>query len=174
MRAPLGAPYRPLLAFLLIAFTVSTVTVASARQVDIADAVARIFAERDEDTFVAVVLDDSASDRYLAFYVSAYLELRELRAYVIPYASADQTVVQPALEAGDHAAAFTSLLSTMRLSLGSQYVSDVNLDGINEDVVTLGEGTIRDGFHHEIFSTHGEADEAYRSWLARALELQGS
>lgn len=147
---------------------------ASAQEGNVSALVEQLFAGAPDDSFVAVVVDDPEQQRYLAFYISKYLELRELRAYVVPYGSADTAIVNQALARGEDATAFTSLLSTMRLSLGAKYVSDVNLDGVNEAVVSLGEGTIRDGFHSELFADHATADAAYRGWLARALMLLGS
>ena len=107
----------------------------------------------------------------MALYMSTYLDLKEVRAYVIPFRSADVATVDAALDSGDHETAFASLLSGMRLSLGCRYVSDVNLDGIRDEAVPLGTGSIRDGFHREQFASHQEADRAYREWLQMALEL---
>ncbi len=165
---------RSVIAVLVTASLALSALPASAEDMEVASSVAKIFADRAEESFVAVVIDDSARQLYLAFYISAYLDLKELRAYRIPYASADRPTVDAALAAGDHAAAFTSLLSTMRITLGAQYVSDVGLDGINDEVVKLGEGTIHDGFHREIFADAATADRAYKEWLARALQLMTS
>jgi hypothetical protein len=131
----------------------------------------QIFEGRPDKSFVAVVLRDPGRSRYMAFYQSTYLQLREIRAYVIPFRSADVDVVDAALATDDHDTAFASLLSGMRLTLGAMYVSDVNLDGIRNEVVTLGTGTIRDGFHHEQFANEAEADRAYREWVRLAVAL---
>lgn len=131
----------------------------------------RIFAGRPEANFMTVVLRDPGRRQYMAFYISTYLDLKEVRVYVIPYRGADVANVDAALDSGDHETAFASLLSGMRLSMGARYVSDVNLDGIRDEAVALGSGTIRDGFHREQFASHEEADRAYREWLQMALEL---
>lgn len=122
----------------------------------------------------ALVLKDAGETTYWAFYLATYMEVRELRAYRIPFSNVDVGQIDAALESGDHAEAFELLLHGMRLDLGAKYVSDVNLDGINDEVVPLGSGTMRDRFHHELFSGVDDADAAYRSWLGRALEVKGA
>lgn len=137
----------------------------------ISDSVARIFADRPDSNFVSIVVKDEARSQYLGFYLATYLDLKELRVYVVPFQSADVEAIDAALAAGDHATAFASLLENMRVTLGAKYVSDVNLDGIRDQELPLGNGTIRDNFHRELFATYADADKAYREWLRRGLEL---
>lgn len=131
----------------------------------------RIFSGRSSDDFKAVVIEDEPRGMYLAFYRATYLDLQELRAYAVPSHSVDAEAVTAALATGDHETAFTTLLDQMRVSRGAKYVSDVNLDGIRDETVPLGAGKMRDNFHRELFSSHQEADLAYREWLRRATEL---
>lgn len=140
----------------------------------VSDAVASIFANRPDDTFVATVLKDDVEYRYMGFYLATYLDVKELRVYVVPFRGADVEAVDSALAAGDHATAFAALLENMRLEMGARYVSDVGLDGIHDADVPLGNGSIRDRFHSEQFADHAEADAVYRDWLRRALELVAS
>lgn len=146
-------------------------TQAAGLDATVPEAVDQLFANRPDGTFVAVVLKDEARSQYLGFYLATYLDVRELRVYVVPFRSADVEAVDAALVADDHATAFESLLENMRVTLGARYVSDVNLDGIQDVEVPLGNGTIRDNFHRELFADHAEADKTYREWLRRGLEL---
>ena len=141
---------------------------------DIPTMVESIFAGRPAQAFVSIVLNDGARRQYLAFHISTYLDIKELRVYRVPYASADTGTVDAALDQDDHEAAFETLLSGMDLQAGAQYVSDVSLDGIRDVAVPLGSGSLKDNFHRQQFPTHAEADTAYRSWLQRGLELKSS
>lgn len=130
-----------------------------------------LFAERPDDPFVSVVYVDEPRGNYLAFHVSTYLDVKELRVYLIPFKSADRAVIDGALARDEHEVAFQALLDGMRLDMGAQYVSDAGLDGINDQPVPLGQGALRDNFHRQQFADYATADTAYRRWLERAEDL---
>lgn len=136
--------------------------------------VERIFADRPDDRFVSVVLRDPANRQYVAFHISTYLDIKELRVYVIPFVGANSEGIDADLARGDHEAAFQKVLTDMRIDLGARYVADVALDGIRDADVPLGQGRMRDNFHHEQFDSYDAANEAYMSWLQRGLELVSS
>ena len=163
---------RVLTVFAAIVCLVASAPPAIGQEGDVSELVEQIFEGRPDDNFVSVVVHDEARGMYLGFYRATYLDLQELRAYAVPYRSADQDAINAALNEGDHATAFNSLLEDMRVSLGAKYVSDVNLDGIRDEKVPLGQGSMQDNFHKGLFASHAEADEAYRGWLRRAAELR--
>lgn len=122
----------------------------------------------DSDHQHLVVVDDR--DRvYLAFHVSNWVGVTELRAYWIPKAEASD--ISEALEAEDYTGAFAVLVN--EFGPRSKYVSDIGLDGINEEEVEVGVGRLKDYFSLRQFESTEEADTAYREWLERALELLG-
>jgi hypothetical protein len=125
------------------------------------------------------VYKDDLERTYLAFYVSTYVDIREVRAYSITFRNVseftdEQQAIDGFLEAGSYAEAFDGLLGVMRLDLGSQYVSDVGLDGIHEGEVAVGEGHMQDRFHTQVFPDHAAANDAYMHWLERAVALSPS
>jgi hypothetical protein len=146
---------------------------------EIAAMVDRIFATVPAEEQQSVVLKDDLERAYLAFYVSTYADVRELRAYSIPFRNVaeyvvEQKTVDDLLASGQYAEAFERLLNLMRLDLGSQYVSDVGLDGVREGDVVVGAGHMRDRFHNQVFTDHAAANQAYVHWLERALALSES
>lgn len=146
---------------------------------EVATMIDAIFAPASADDQVAVVLKDERERTYLAFYRSRYADVEEVRAYSIPFrnvtqSEADQNAIDAALETGNAAGAFDTLLRVMRLDLGAQYVSDVGLDGVHEGDVAVGDGAMRDRFHNQVFADYAAANEAYRHWLERAVELSAS
>lgn len=136
--------------------------------------VERIFANRPAENFVSVVLRDPANRQYVAFHISTYLDIKELRVYVIPFVGANAEGIDADLAAGDHESAFEKVLTDMRIDLGARYVADVALDGIRDADVPLGQGRMRDNFHRDHFSSFEAANEAYLSWLRRGVELLSS
>ena len=155
-----------LLATLLLAFP------AVAEDKEVAALVAEVFDGEVSAEHGNVVLEDTARKVFWAFHVANYLDVIELRVYMIPYASADPSAVRSMLDAGDSEGAFESLLSSMNLSLGAMFVADVGLNGIHEEPVAVGAGQMRDSFHREQFADHAEADKTYRQWLDRAVTLK--
>jgi len=147
---------------------------AHASDATIAGIVETIFAQRPDDKFVSVVLRDPARRQYLAFHISTYLDIRELRVYIVPFVGADVAAIDTALAAGDHEVAFQKVISDLRLDLGAKYVADVALNGIVDEDVPLGSGRMRDNFHRDQFADHAIADGEYRKWLRRGLELTSS
>lgn len=115
-----------------------------------------------------VVPDDNAGV-YFAFYLTDWLEVRELRAFRIPKTSV--MGVDTHLAAGDHAAAFTAVLAGV--DRDSPSVADVGLDGIGGPGHRIGSGILRDEFDRIHFFSAGQADRAYRRWLRRAVALLG-
>jgi len=154
------------LATLLLAFP------ATAEDKEVAAVVAEIFDGEISPEHGNIVLEDSARKLFWAFHVAQYLDVIELRVYMIPYESADPNAVRSMLDAGDPDGAFESLLSSMNLSLGAMFLADVGLNGIQEEPVAVGAGQMRDSFHREQFTSHAEADKTYRQWLDRALTLK--
>lgn len=134
----------------------------------------QLFAQRPDVKFVSVVLKDTARRQYLAFHISTYLDLRELRVYVVPFVGADVEGIDAALSADDHEAAFQKVITDLRLDLGAKYVADVGLNGILDEDVPLGSGRMRDNFHRDQFADYATADAEYRQWLRRGLELTSS
>lgn len=125
----------------------------------------------EEDQAMKIFRDES-TNTYYAFYLASYLGTPELRAYMVPFSAS--TDIQPLLEAGDLDGAFEELVGWMRLDLGARYVSDVNLDGIRDEEVEVGQGQMRDRFHSQLFASHAEADDAYREWLRHVYRLVSS
>lgn len=124
----------------------------------------------------SVVYKDDLERTYLAFYISTYVDVREVRAYSITFRNVsefadEQKAIDGFIDSGDYAAAFDGLLSLMRLDLGSKYVSDVGVDGIQDAEVPVGQGHMRDRFHNQVFSDYAAANEAYLHWLERAVAL---
>ena len=161
---------------LLVAVMLLITAAVTAQPADAADAtveqmVEQLFAERPDDKFVSVVYRDPRQRQYLAFHISTYLDLKELRVYVVPFVGADVDGIDAALEAGDHEVAFQKVIGDLRLDLGAKYVADVALNGIVDEDVPLGSGRMRDNFHQEQFDSFDAADTAYRQWLRRGLEL---
>ena len=142
-----------------------------AQNADIESMVEQIFMNRPDEPFVSVVVRDAAQWEYLAFHISTYLDVKELRVYIIPFKSTDAEAIDAALAAGEHEVAFQQLIAEMRLDLGARYVSDAGLNGVNDQPVALGSGSLRDNFHREQFGTYEAADKAYRTWLERAVAL---
>lgn len=136
--------------------------------------VERIFADRPDTPFVSVVLRDPLNHQYLAFHISTYLDVKELRVYRVPFLGADAEGIDAALAKGDHEAAFQKALTNMRLDLGASYVADVALDGIRDADVPLGSGRMRDNFHRNQFADFAAANAAYEQWLRRGLEILAS
>lgn len=139
----------------------------------------RIFARLPAGEQRSVVLKDERERVYLAFYISTYAEVQELRAYAITFRNvsespAEQATIDTLLAKGHHAEAFEGLLNMMRLDLGSQYVSDVGLDGVHEGEVAVGAAHMRDRFHQQVFPDHAAANQAYMHWLERAVALSDS
>ena len=139
----------------------------------------QIFGEVPEGQQPVAVFKDDLNRVYLAFYMSTYADVQEVRAYSITFRNVneyvDETNPLDTLLADDQTAeAFDGLLALMRLDMGSQYVSDVSLDGVHEGDVAVGEGQMRDRFHERIFADHEAANAAYMKWLARAVELSQS
>jgi len=111
-----------------------------------------IFADVPTGDQRVVVFKDDRERAYLAFYVSTYADVKELRAYSITFRNTREYVdeagaIDASIDSGDYAAAFDSLISVMRLDLGSKYASDVGLDGVHEGDVAVGAGHMRDRFH---------------------------
>jgi len=139
----------------------------------------QIFAQVPTGDQRSVVFKDDLERVYLAFYVSTYADIREVRAYSITFRNVnefadEQQAIDGMLEAGDYAGAFDGLLGLMRLDLGSKYVSDVGVDGIHEGDVAVGEGHMRDRFHNQVFTDYASANEAYMHWLERGVALSQS
>ncbi len=127
---------------------------------------------------VAVVYKDDLERVYLAFYMSTYADVREVRAYKITFRNVsefaeEQATIDEMIAAGNHAEAFDGLIGVMRLDLGSEYVSDVGLDGVHDGAVAVGAGSMQDRFHNQVFADHAAANAAYMEWLTRAVELAG-
>lgn len=155
----------------------STTAVASRTAPDkVAVMVDQIFADVPAAEPRVIVLRDDREGAYLAFYVSTYAEVREVRAYSVTYRNItdfvdEKEAIDKLIDAGNYAEAFDTLLGLMRLDMGSRYVSDVGVDGIHEGEVAVGEGRMRDRFHTQVFADHAAANEAYMHWLERAIEL---
>lgn len=147
---------------------------AQASDATVPSMVARLFADRPDTPFVSLVLRDPANRQYLAYHISTYLELKELRVYRVPFVGADAEGIDAALAKGDHEVAFQKVLTDMRVDLGASYVADVALDGIRDEDVPLGTGRMRDNFHRGQFADFAAADASYLQWLQRGLELLGS
>ena len=147
---------------------------AQASDATIAQMVETIFAQRPAENFVSVVLRDPAKRQYLAFHISTYLDIKELRVYIVPFVGADVEAIDAALAKNDHEVAFQKVISDLRLDLGAMYVADVALNGIVDEEVPLGSGRMRDNFHRDQFADHAIADGEYRQWLRRGLELTSS
>ncbi len=147
-------------------------TPAPAEDMEVAAMVAEIFGGEVSAEHGNLVIEDSARKLFWAFHVANYLDVIELRVYMIPYSSAQPSEVRALLSAGDEDGAFENLLASMNLSLGAMFVADVGLNGINEEPVAVGAGQMRDSFHREQFANHAEADKVYRQWLARAITLK--
>lgn len=141
------------------------------KDAEIEAAVGKIFAGRPDENFISIVIRDAPGREYLALHLSTYLDVKELRVYVVPFKNADTEAVDAALRNDEHEVAFESLISDMRVHLGARYVSDAGLNGINDQPVPLGTGSLRDNYHSKQFPSHGEADKSYRSWLQRAVVL---
>jgi hypothetical protein len=138
-----------------------------------------IFADVPTGDQRVVVLKDDRERVYLAFYVSTYADVKELRAYSITFRNTREYVdeagaIDASIDSGDYAAAFDNLISVMRLDLGSKYVSDVGLDGVHEGDVAVGAGHMRDRFHKQVFVDYEAANAAYMHWLERAVALSES
>jgi hypothetical protein len=155
-----------LLATLLLAFP------AAAEDKEVAALVAEVFDGEVSAEHGNVVIEDTARKLFWAFHIANYLDVIELRVYMIPYASADPSAVRSMLSAGDSEGAFESLLSSMNLSLGAMFIADVGLNGIHEEPVAVGAGQMRDSFHRQQFADHAAADKTYRQWLDRAVTLK--
>ncbi len=146
---------------------------------EVAGLIERVFAPAGSTEQTAVVYKDDLERAYLAFYMSTYADVREVRAYSITFRNVaefvdEQSAIDDLLAAGEHAEAFDGLLALMRLDLGSQYVSDVGLDGVHDGTVTVGTGSMQDRFHQQVFADHDAANTAYMHWLQRAAALSGS
>lgn len=127
----------------------------------------------------SVVYKDDRERVYLAFYISTYAGMKELRAYAITFRNVkefaeEQSAIDGFINGGNYAEAFDLLIGLMRLDLGAKYVSDVGLDGVHEGEVAVGQGHMRDRFHNYVFADHAAANEAYMHWLERAVTLAGS
>jgi hypothetical protein len=145
----------------------------------VATMIDQIFANVPTGDQRAVVYKDDLERVYLAFYVSTYADVKEVRAYSITFRNVrefadEQQTIDAAIEAGNYAEAFDALLGVMRLDMGSKYVSDVGLDGVHTGEVAVGEGSMQDRFHQSIFADHAAANEAYMHWLERAVALAES
>ena len=145
----------------------------------IAAMVDQIFANVPTGDQRAVVYRDDLERVYLAFYISTYADVRELRAYAITFRNVrefvdEQKEINTFVDAGNHAEAFDGLLSLMRLDLGSQYVSDVGIDGISDAEVAVGQGHMKDRFHKQVFADNASANAAYLHWLERAVAISES
>jgi hypothetical protein len=143
---------------------------------EVAGMLERVFAPVAPPEQSAVVYKDELERVYLAFYMSTYAEVREVRAYAISFRNLaefteEQSAIDGMLAAGAHAEAFDGLIGIMRLDLGSKYVSDVGLDGVHEGTVTVGTGSMQDRFHRQVFADHAAANAAYMHWIERALAL---
>ena len=138
--------------------------------------VATIFDSVPASDSTAVVIKDSRNRVYLAFYMATYADVKEVRAYSITFRNTNEYPedlggVDALIEAGNHAEAFDALIGSMRLDLGSMYVSDVGLDGIHDGAVTVGTGSMSDRYHKQQFASFDEANAAYVDWLDRAVAL---
>ena len=150
-----------------------------ARSQDVAAMLETIFAPVAPAEQAAIVYKDDRERVYLAFYMSTYADVKEVRAYSITYRNVsefadEQASVDEHIASGNYAEAFDGLIGMMRLDLGSQYVSDVGLDGVHEGSVAVGEGSMQDRFHTQVFADHAAANAAYMHWLERAVSLAGS
>jgi hypothetical protein len=139
----------------------------------------QVFADVPEGEQPIAIFKDDIQRVYLAFYMSTYADVKELRAYAITFRNvnefvADTNALDELLAQGQLAEAFDGLLAMMRLDRGSQYVSDVGLDGVHEGDVAVGQGFMRDRFHDQVFAGYSEANEAYMKWLAQAVALSHS
>lgn len=140
-----------------------------ASQETISDLASRLFDGLPESDHLHLVVIDDRERVYLAFHLSSWVGVSELRAYWIPKAEARD--VSEEVAAGDHSTAFEMLVN--EFGPRSKYVSDIGLDGINSEEVAVGVGRLQDYFSLRQFDTAAEADVAYREWLERALELTG-
>jgi len=161
-----------LVAWILVLFAAALP--AQANDADVPGMVQQIFAARPAQPFVSVVLRDAANHQYLAYHISTYLDVKELRVYVVPFLGADVQAIDAALANGDHEAAFQKIISDMRIDLGAKYVADVGLDGIRDADVQLGQGHMRDNFHREQFADYATANTEYMRWLRRGLQILSS
>ena len=160
---------------MMLAVLLATLLVASpatAEDKEVAALVAEVFDGEVSAEHANVVLEDTARRLFWAFHVANYLDVIELRVYMIPYASANPSEVRSMLDADDPDGAFGSLLASMNLSLGAMFLADVGLNGIQEEPVAVGAGQMRDSFHREQFADHAEADKVYRQWLDRAVAIK--
>ena len=162
----------PLLILVVFSAALLLVAPASAVDAEVPEMVAEIFGGEVSVEHANVVIEDTARRLFWAFHIANYLDVIELRVYLIPYASANPVEVRALIDAGDDDGAFGSLLASMNLSLGAMFVADVGLNGIHEEPVPVGAGQMRDSFHREQFADHAEADKVYRQWLTRALTLK--
>ena len=142
----------------------------------VSELVTDIFANVPDIDPKSIVIKDNRNRAYLAFYLSKYADVLEVRAYSITFRNTGEYPeelgnIDTLIAEGRHGQAFDALIGVMRLDLGSMYVSDVGLDGIHEGDVAVGEGSMRDRYHNQQFASHEEANTAYLEWLARALTL---
>lgn len=163
---------------LIVGAAVSSPASASGRTTpdQVAAMIDTIFADVAPGDQRSVVYKDDRERVYLAFYVSTYADVKELRAYAITFRNVkeyaeEQSAIDGFIDAGDHAEAFDLLIGLMRLDMGAKYVSDVGLDGVHEGEVAVGQGHLQDRFHSYVFADHAAANEAYMHWLERAVAL---
>lgn len=147
---------------------------AAAQDASIGETVERIFEGVPVSDSMSTCFKDERDEVYRCYHLSRYLDLQELRAYEVTFENVAEYGIDPdgLLEAGDQEGAFEILIDKLRIRLGSRYVADVALDGINPDPVSIGAGSIRDNFHQSVFGTHDEADRFYRAWLERGVALK--
>ena len=142
----------------------------------VAEKIDTIFRNVPESDSMSIVIKDSRNRVYLAFYVATYADVKEVRAYSITFRNTNEYPdelggVDAMIEAGNHSEAFNAQIGSMRLDLGSQYASDVGLDGIHEGTVAVGAGSMSDRYHKQQFASFDEANAAYVGWLDRAVAL---
>jgi hypothetical protein len=142
----------------------------------VAEKIATIFAGVPESDAMSLVIKDNRNRVYLVFYVATFADVKEMRAWSITFRNTNEypediANVDAMIEAGNFAEAQSTLIDIIRLDLGSQYVSDVGLDGVHEGAVAVGQGQMTDRYHRQQFESFEEANEAYVGWLDRAIAL---
>jgi hypothetical protein len=157
-------------ALIVLAIALAAPTVL-AEDAEVEAMVERIF-DGDLSGHANVVLEDAARKLFWAFHTAKFLDVYELRVYMVPFESTRPNEVRRLLDKGDDDGAFELLLAEMNLSLGAQYLADVGLNGISEVPVPVGQGSMQDNFHREQFANHAAADKVYRQWLQRAVTLK--
>ncbi len=179
MRAPFFRSLFVLAIGALILVLGSPPAVAGGRTEDpiLREMVDRLFAGVEPSSHMAIVVKDPTKGAYLAFYLSTYVGVQELRAYKITLYNVNESAdrlpdIDALLAAHEYAEAYAALLNIMIIEYGSMYVADVAIDGIREGDVAVGSGHMRDNFHKSQFASYEEADAMYREWLVRAISLR--